>query len=98
MDTKVETMKSHALAEPSRAEAMAALILEKVPFHAGFQKTVDMFPLTDGLRRMRQKSDMFRCIRLDLFPRTNGGSDIKMDVSSHVECVALLKNQILRRL
>lgn len=27
---------------------------------------------------------------LDLFPRTNGGSDINMDVSSHVECVVRL--------
>ena len=27
---------------------------------------------------------------VDLFPRTSGGTDIKMDVSSHVETVALL--------
>lgn len=27
---------------------------------------------------------------LDLFPRTNGDSDIIMNVSSHVECVILL--------
>ena len=26
---------------------------------------------------------------LDLFPRTNGGSDINMDVSSHIEVVSL---------
>ena len=87
---RVEAMKSHALADRARVETMAATILEKSPFHAGFQKTVDMFPLTNGLRRMRQKSDMFRCIRLDLFPRTNGAADIKMDVSRHVETVALL--------
>lgn len=60
---RVETMKSHALAEPSRVETMKASIPEKVPFHAGFQRTVD------------------------LFPRTSGGSDIKMDVSSHVESI-----------
>ena len=83
-------MKSYALAEPLRVEAMAASILEKVPFYAGSQKTVDMFPLTNGLRRTRQKSDMFRCIQLDLFPQTNGAADIKMDVSSHVECVVLM--------
>lgn len=35
---RVETMKSYALAEPSRVETMAVSILEKVPFHAGFQK------------------------------------------------------------
>ena len=33
---------------------------------------------------------MFRCICLDLFPRTSGTADIKMDVSSHVETVCLL--------
>ena len=33
---------------------------------------------------------MFRCIRLDLFLRTNGAADIKMDVSGHVETVVLL--------
>ena len=33
---------------------------------------------------------MFRCIQLDLFPRTNGTADIQMDVSSHVETVCLL--------
>ena len=60
MDTKVETMKSHALAEPSRAEAMATLILEKVPFHAGFRKAVDMFPRTNGLSRTGRKADKFR--------------------------------------
>ena len=86
-------MKSHALADRARVEAMAALILEKVPFHAGFQKTVDMFPLTDGLRRTRRKSDMFRCIWLDLFPRTNGAADIKIDVSSHVETVVLMSRK-----
>ena len=34
--------------------------------------------------------DKFRCNRLDLFPRTSKGADIKMDVSSHVETVVLL--------
>ena len=63
---------------------------KKVLFHAGLRKTVDMFPLTNRLRRTRQKSDLFRCIRLDMFPRTNGTADIKMDVSSHVETVCLL--------
>ncbi len=38
MDTKVEAMKFHALAEPEKVEAMEASILEKVPFHAGFRK------------------------------------------------------------
>ncbi len=60
MDTKVETMKPHALAEPLRVEAMADLILEKGPFHAGFRKTVDMFPRTNGLRRTGRKADKFR--------------------------------------
>lgn len=64
---KVETMKSHALADWARVEAMAALILERVPFHADFQKIEDMLSLINGLRRMWQKSDMFRYIRLDLF-------------------------------
>jgi len=35
---RVEAMKFHALAEPLRVEAMADLILEKGPFHAGSQK------------------------------------------------------------
>lgn len=83
-------MKFHALADRAMVETMTASLFEKVPFHAGFQKTVDMFPLTNGLRRTWRKSDMFRCIRLDLFPRTNGAADIKMDVSSHVECVVLM--------
>lgn len=87
---RVETMKSHTLAELTRVEAMKISLPEKVPFNAGFRKTVDMFPRTNGLRRMGRKVDKFRCIRLDLFPRTSGGSDIKMDVSSHVETVALL--------
>ena len=65
---------------------------KKVLFHAGLRKTVDMFPLTNRLRRTRQKSDLFRCIRLDMFPRTNGTADIKMDVSSHVETVCLLES------
>ncbi len=38
MGIRVEAMKFHALAEPSRVEAMAASILEKVPFHVGFRK------------------------------------------------------------
>lgn len=38
MGIRVETMKFHALAEPSRGDAMADSILEKVPFHARFQK------------------------------------------------------------
>lgn len=63
---RVEAMKSHALANRARVETMAVSILEKVPFHAGLQKTVD------------------------LFPRTNGAADIKMDVSSHVETVCQL--------
>lgn len=90
---RVEAMKSHALADRARVETMATSILEKVLFHAGLRKTVDMFPLTNRLRRTRQKSDLFRCIRLDMFPRTNGTADIKMDVSSHVETVVLLSRE-----
>ena len=59
-------MKSHALAEQSKVETMEYVTPEKVPFHAGFRKMVDMFP------------------------RMSGGSDIKMDISSHIETVALL--------
>jgi hypothetical protein len=33
-----EAMKSHALAESSRVEAMEFANPEKVPFHAGFRK------------------------------------------------------------
>ena len=36
--SKVEAMKSHALAESSRVEAMEFANPEKVPFHAGFRK------------------------------------------------------------
>jgi hypothetical protein len=35
---RVEAMKSHALAESSRDEAMEFATPEKVPFHAGFRK------------------------------------------------------------
>ncbi len=66
---------------------------KKVPFHAGLRKTVDMFPLMNGLETNGQKSDIFRYIRLDLFPRTNGTADIKMNVSSHVECAVLLSKK-----
>ena len=30
---------------------------------------------------------------MDLFPRTSGAADIKIDVSSHVETVVCLNNQ-----
>lgn len=55
MGIRVETMKFHALAEPSRVEAMADSMLEKVPFHAG-SKNLDMFPLTNGLESDEAKS------------------------------------------
>ena len=90
---RVEAMKSHALANRARVETMAVSILEKVPFHAGLQKTVDMFPLTNGLRRTRRKSDIFRYTRLDLFPRTSAAADIKMNVSSHVECIMWIQRK-----
>lgn len=37
-DYRVETMKFHALAEPSRVEAMEVATLEKLLFHAGSRK------------------------------------------------------------
>lgn len=56
-----------------------------------------------GLRRWRlrfSKKVLFHAgLRktVDMFPRTNGTADIKMDVSSHVECVALLKRAAVGR-
>ena len=40
---RVEAMKSHALAESSRVEAMEFATPEKVPFHAGFRKRLICF-------------------------------------------------------
>ena len=54
---------------------------------------VDVFPRTNGLRRTERKADKFRWKRLDLFPRTSRGADIKMDVSNHVETVVLLSDK-----
>ena len=34
---------------------------------------------------------MFLCTYVDMFPQTDELSDIKMNVSSHVECVTLLQ-------
>ena len=36
--------------------------------------------------------DLFLRNYMDLFPRTSGAADIKIDVSSHVETVCLLSN------
>ena len=36
---------------------------------------------------------MFLCTYVDMFPQTNVLSDIKMNVSSHVETVCLLSNR-----
>jgi len=57
---RVEAMKSHALAEPSRVETMGLLDSRKSPISCGFSKAVDMFPLTNGLRRTGRKVDKFR--------------------------------------
>ena len=57
---RVETMKSHTLAEALRVETMKASIPGKASFYAGFRKAVDMFPRTNGLRRTGQKADKFR--------------------------------------
>ena len=37
--------------------------------------------------------DLFLRNYMDLFPRTSGAADIKIDVSSHVETVCLLSNR-----
>ena len=40
--------------------------------------------------------DLFLRNYMDLFPRTSGAADIKIDVSSQVETIVLLSNRILR--
>ena len=40
---------------------------------------------------MKNSVDMFLCTHVDLFPRTYEASDIKMNVSSHVETVVLFE-------
>lgn len=42
------------------------------------------------MEAMENSVDMFLCTHVDLFPRTYKASDIKMNVSSHVETVVLL--------
>ena len=42
-----------------------------------------MFPFTDRL-------EAFLCTYVDMFPQTDELSDIKMNVSSHVETVVLM--------
>ena len=37
--------------------------------------------------------DLFLRNYMDLFPRTSGAADIKIDVSSHIETVCQLSNQ-----
>ena len=41
---------------------------------------------------MKNSVDMFLCTHVDLFPQTYEAFDIKMNVSSHVETVALFEN------
>ena len=52
---RVEAMKSHALAEPSRVETMKSSMAGKVPFYAGFRKYWICSLLRTDLRRMGQK-------------------------------------------
>ena len=86
-------MKSHALVEPIRVETMGQLDSRKSPISRGFPEIVDTFPRTNRLEADEANFDIFRLKRLDLFPRTSGGYEIKMDVSSHIECVMLLSHK-----
>ena len=52
-----------------------------------------MFPFTDRLETKENPVDMFLCTYVDMFPQTDELSDIKMNVSSHVETVCLLSNR-----
>ena len=56
MGIRVETMKSHTLAEPLRVETMKKVEAKKRPILCGFQETVDMFTLTNGLETVVQLS------------------------------------------
>ena len=49
-----------------------------------------MFPFTDRLETKENPVDMFLCTYVDMFPQTDELSDIKMNVSSHVETVVLM--------
>ena len=46
--------------------------------------------LRTGSKRRKNQVDMFLCTYVDMFPKTDELSDIKMNVSSHVETVCLL--------
>ena len=52
-----------------------------------------MFPFTDRLETKGNPVDMFLCTYVDMFPQTGELSDIKMNVSSHVETVVLLSHK-----
>ena len=52
-----------------------------------------MFPFTDRLETKGNPVDMFLCTYVDMFPQTGELSDIKMNVSSHVETVVLLERE-----
>ncbi len=45
------------------------------------------------MNRRENPVDMFLCTYVDMFPQTDELSDIKMNVSSHVETVCLLSNR-----
>ena len=44
-------------------------------------------------RQRRNPVDLFLRNYVDLFPKTSGGADIQMDVSSHIETVVLLSKK-----
>jgi len=52
---RVETMKSHPLANLARVETMKNTMPKKSSISCGFPKMVDMFPRTDGLKRTGEK-------------------------------------------
>lgn len=57
---RVETMKSHALAEQIKVETMGQLDSRKSPISRGFPEIVDMFPRTNELEADEANFDFFR--------------------------------------
>lgn len=57
---RVETMKSHALAEQFKVETMGQPDSRKSPISCGFPEIVDMFPRTNGLEADEANFDIFR--------------------------------------